>query len=46
MEIQPKRPSTRSLRSHLATWEGLGEGQQGPETEWGAHLTDDEYNRS
>ena len=32
--------------SHLAIWEGLDEGQQGPETEWGDHLTDDEYNRS
>ena len=32
--------------SHLAIWEGLDEGQQGPETEWGDHLTDDEYDRS
>jgi quercetin dioxygenase-like cupin family protein len=29
--------------SHLAMWEGLDEGQQGPETEWGDHVTDAEY---
>jgi quercetin dioxygenase-like cupin family protein len=29
--------------THLALWEGLREGQDGPETEWGEHLTDDEY---
>jgi quercetin dioxygenase-like cupin family protein len=29
--------------SHLAMWEGLAEGHQGPETEWGEHLTDEEY---
>src|SRR5205085_4489318 len=27
---------------HLAMWEGPGEGS-GPETEWGAHVTDEEY---
>jgi hypothetical protein len=30
--------------SHLAMWESLEEGQPGPETEWGDHLTDEEYN--
>lgn len=29
--------------SHLAMWEGLAEGQDGPETEWGDHVTEDEY---
>jgi hypothetical protein len=29
--------------SRLAMWESLGEGQQGPETEWGDHVADDEY---
>jgi quercetin dioxygenase-like cupin family protein len=28
--------------SHLAMWEGPGEGQ-GPESEWGDHVTDEEY---
>lgn len=28
---------------HLAMWEGLGEDQEGPETAWGAHVTDAEY---
>lgn len=28
---------------HLAMWEGLAEGQDGPETEWADHLTDVEY---
>ena len=28
---------------HLAMWESLGEGQEGPETEWGDHVTDGEY---
>jgi hypothetical protein len=28
---------------HLAMWESLGEGQEGPETEWGDHVTDEEY---
>src|SRR5204863_8440939 len=27
---------------HLAMWDGRGEGQ-GPETEWGEHVTDEEY---
>jgi hypothetical protein len=27
--------------SHLAMWESLGDGQQGPETEWGSHVTDE-----
>lgn len=31
---------------HLAMWEGLGEGQTGPETTWGDHLTDEEYGRN
>jgi quercetin dioxygenase-like cupin family protein len=28
---------------HLAMWESLGEGQDGPETEWGEPVTDGEY---
>jgi quercetin dioxygenase-like cupin family protein len=28
--------------THIAMWEGPGEGQ-GPETEWGEHVTDEEY---
>ena len=31
-----------SFMTHLAMWEGPGEGN-GPETEWGEHLTDAEY---
>lgn len=30
--------------THLAMWEALEEDQEGPETEWGDHLTDEEYN--
>ena len=29
--------------AHLAMWEGLGADQDGLETEWADHLTDDEY---
>lgn len=29
--------------THLAMWDGLVDGQTGPETEWGDHVTDDEY---
>jgi quercetin dioxygenase-like cupin family protein len=29
--------------SHFSITEGLSEGQQGPETEWGDHITDAEY---
>jgi quercetin dioxygenase-like cupin family protein len=29
--------------THLAMWEGLAEGQSGPEAEWADHLTDEEY---
>ncbi len=29
--------------THLAMWESPGEGR-GPETEWGEHVTDEEYN--
>lgn len=32
--------------SHLSITEGLNEGQQGPETVWGDHLTDAEYGSS
>ena len=28
---------------HLAMWESLAEGQDGPETEWGEHLAEGEY---
>ena len=31
--------------THLAMWEGLAEGQDGFETEWGHHVSDDEYCR-
>jgi quercetin dioxygenase-like cupin family protein len=31
--------------SHLAMWESLGGGQDGPETEWGDQVTDAEYRR-
>jgi quercetin dioxygenase-like cupin family protein len=29
--------------SHLAIWQGLSDGE-GPESEWGDHVTDEEYN--
>ena len=29
--------------THLAIWDGLAEGQDGPETEWGQQVTDEEY---
>ena len=29
--------------THLAMWEALAEGQEGPETEWGDHVGDTEY---
>jgi len=32
-----------SFMSHIAMWEGLGEGQQGPETAWGDQVSDEEY---
>jgi Uncharacterized conserved protein, contains double-stranded beta-helix domain len=32
-----------NFMSHLAMWEALGEGQNGPETEWAEHVTDEEY---
>lgn len=31
------------LMVHLAMWESLAEGQDGPETEWGEHLAEGEY---
>jgi quercetin dioxygenase-like cupin family protein len=31
--------------THLAIWDGLADGQEGPETEWGEHVTDAEYSR-
>jgi hypothetical protein len=30
--------------THLALWDGLHPDQDGPETEWGDHVTDDECN--
>ncbi|MEV7391989.1 cupin domain-containing protein [Streptomyces sp. NPDC091215] len=30
--------------THLAVWDSLAEGRQGPETEWAEHVTDTEYN--
>jgi len=35
--------SAEDFMCHLAMWEGLGEGQEGPETEWAGHVTDAEY---
>jgi quercetin dioxygenase-like cupin family protein len=32
--------------SHLAMWEALSEGQDGPETEWGDHLAEEEYGKN
>lgn len=32
--------------AHLAMWESLAEGQDGPETEWAEHLADAEYPQS
>jgi quercetin dioxygenase-like cupin family protein len=32
--------------THLAIWDSLADGQDGPETEWGEHLTEAEYQRS
>ena len=31
--------------THLAIWDGLAEGEDGPETEWGELVTDAEYGR-
>ena len=33
----------RDSVTHLAIWDGLHEGQHGPETEWGEHVTEAEY---
>jgi len=32
-----------NFMAHLAMWEALDENQDGPETEWAEHVTDDEY---
>jgi quercetin dioxygenase-like cupin family protein len=29
--------------THLAIWDGLADEQDGPETEWAEHVTDEEY---
>ena len=29
--------------THLAIWDGIAEGQEGVETEWADHVTDEEY---
>jgi quercetin dioxygenase-like cupin family protein len=29
--------------THLAIWDGLADGQEGPETEWAEHVTDEKY---
>ena len=31
--------------THLAIWDSLADGQDGPETEWADHVTDAEYGR-
>ena len=31
--------------THLAIWDGLADGQESPETEWGEHVTAAEYSR-
>jgi quercetin dioxygenase-like cupin family protein len=32
--------------THLAIWDGLAQGEDGPETEWGEQVTDAEYGQS
>jgi quercetin dioxygenase-like cupin family protein len=32
--------SPETFMTHLAIWDGLAEGQDGPETEWGEQVTD------
>jgi mannose-6-phosphate isomerase-like protein (cupin superfamily) len=34
------------VMTHLAIWDGLADGQDGPETEWGELVTDAEYGQS
>jgi len=36
--------SSDHFMTQLAIWDGLAEGQDGPETEWGEHVTDEQYN--
>ena len=31
---------------HLAMWEALGDGQEGPETAWAEHVADEEYGKN
>jgi quercetin dioxygenase-like cupin family protein len=38
--------SPEHFMSHLSITESLNEGQQGPETEWGDHVTNAEYSSS
>lgn len=35
--------TTTDFMVHLAMWESLAEGQDGPETEWGEHLAEGAY---
>ena len=32
--------------THLTIWDGLAQGEDGPETEWGEQFTDAEYGQS
>ena len=33
----------KQFMTHLAIWDGLADGQNGPETEWGEHVTNEQY---
>jgi hypothetical protein len=39
-------PRPGHFMTHVAIWDGLRDGQEGPETEWGEHVADDEYNQA
>jgi hypothetical protein len=41
--VAPARAAPDHSMTHLAIWNGLADGQDGPETEWGEHVTDEEY---
>jgi hypothetical protein len=42
MDIIESQPSDHFM-THLALWDGLRDGQAGPETDWAKHVTDAEY---
>ncbi len=35
--------TTDHVMTHLAIWDGLAPGQEGPETDWAEHVTDEQY---